>query len=241
MMAGASFSTRQIVTILFGAAGMTILGWIDDKFELWAVLKLAGQIFVATLLAMDGIRITLFVPSALFSYSITILWILTVTNALNFMDNMNGLCTGLAAIATLIIGLTSLSHGQHLIAALAFLSAGASLGFLPWNFPRASAFLGDAGSHLIGYLLAIMTILPDFYSPQHPNRWAVASPLLILAIPLADLVWVVILRWRMGRPFYKGDTNHLSHRLVRLGLTKTRAVVAIWLLAAAIGSMAFLL
>ena len=238
---GTSLRTGDLVTILFGAAAMTLLGWIDDKYELWAALKFAGQLFVATLVAADGIRITLFVPNVFFSYVITILWILTVTNALNFMDNMNGLCTGLALIAALIIGIVLVSRGQPSMAALAFLTAGASLGFLPWNFPRASAFLGDAGSHLLGFLLAVMTILPDFYSAQHPNRWAVASPLLILAVPLVDLAWVVVLRWRARQPFYLGDTNHLSHRLVRLGLTKTQAVIAIWLVAAAIGSISFLL
>jgi UDP-GlcNAc:undecaprenyl-phosphate GlcNAc-1-phosphate transferase len=241
LMTGTNLQARDLTAILFGAAAMTLLGWIDDKFELWAVLKFAGQLFVAIVVAANGIRITLFVPNLLFSYTITVLWIVTVTNALNFMDNMNGLCTGLAVIAALAIGLVSVSRGQPSIAALAFLTAGASLGFLPWNFPRASAFLGDAGSHLLGYLLAVMAILPAFHSASHPNRWAVVSPLLILAIPLIDLVWVVILRWRAGKPFYLGDTNHLSHRLVRLGLTRTQAVIAIWLLAAALGSFSLLL
>lgn len=239
--AGPNLQLRNLVTVLLGAAGMTLLGWIDDKFELWPALKFAGQLFLATLVAADGIRITIFVPNVVFSYAITVLWILTVTNAFNFMDNMNGLCTGLALIAALAIGVDSLARGQQGVAILAFLTAGASLGYLPWNFPRASTFLGDAGSHLLGYLLAVMTILPDFHSTHHPNRWAVISPLLILALPLADLVWVVILRWRSGKPFYLGDTNHLSHRLVRLGLTRTQAVIVIWMLAALIGSLSFLL
>ncbi|HYV32170.1 MAG TPA: MraY family glycosyltransferase, partial [Candidatus Binatia bacterium] len=182
-----------------------------------------------------------FIPSPLFSYGVSILWILTVTNALNFMDNMNGLCTGLSGLAALLLGLSAAGQAQYLVAAIAFLSFGAALGFLPWNFPRASAFLGDAGSHLLGYLLAVLAILPHFYSPQHPHAWAVLRPLLILAVPLADLVWVVLLRWRQGKPFYLGDNNHLSHRLVRRGLSRTWAVVLIWTLAATLGSLAFLL
>jgi UDP-GlcNAc:undecaprenyl-phosphate GlcNAc-1-phosphate transferase len=118
---------------------------------------------------------------------------------------------------------------------------GALLGFLPYNFPRARAFLGDAGSHLVGYLLAVLAILPHFYSERHPRRWAVLIPLLVLAIPLGDLVWVVLLRWRIGQPFYEGDTNHLSHRLVRRGLTRTQAVLVIWLAAEALASLAYLL
>ena len=189
--------------------------------------------------AAAGIRITLFVPSLIFSYAITILWILTVTNAFNFMDNMNGLCAGLGVIAALLLAVSAALHGQYLVAALAFFTSGAVLGFLPYNFPRASAFLGDAGSQLIGFLLAVLAILPHFYPATSPRFGAVFSPLLILAVPLGDLVWVVLLRWRLGKPFYVGDTNHLSHRLVRRGLNSSLAVGLIWLGAALIGSLAF--
>jgi UDP-GlcNAc:undecaprenyl-phosphate GlcNAc-1-phosphate transferase len=156
------------------------------------------------------------------------------------MDNMNGLCAGLALIATFLLGLTSARHGQYLVAAISFLSGGAILGFLPYNFPRATAFLGDTGSHLLGYLLAVLAILPHFYTKKNPHHWAVLSPLLILAVPLVDLVWVVGLRWRLGQPFYIGDTNHLSHRLVRRGLHPTHAVLLIWFLAVAIGALSLL-
>ena len=91
----------------------------------------------------------------------------------------------------------------------------------------------------MGYLLAVLAILPHFYTRGNAHAVAVLTPLLILAVPLGDLVWVVVLRWRMGRPFYVGDTNHLSHRLVKLGLGRTRAVLVIWLLAIAIGALAF--
>jgi len=231
----------QLAAIAGGALGMTLLGWLDDKHELRPALKFAGQLLVATLVAAAGIRITLFVPNPAFSYAVTILWILTVTNAFNFMDNMNGLCTGLGGIASLLIGLTAARQGQYLVAAIAFLVVGATMGFLPFNFPRASAFLGDAGSHLVGFLISVLAVLPHFYSDKHPHTLAVLSPLLILAVPLADLVWVVLLRWRMGKPFYIGDTNHLSHQLVRLGLSRVQTVAILWTAAAALGSLASLL
>jgi UDP-GlcNAc:undecaprenyl-phosphate GlcNAc-1-phosphate transferase len=164
-----------------------------------------------------------------------------VTNAFNFMDNMNGLCAGLGAIASLLIGLTAARHGQYLVAAIAFLVVGATMGFLPFNYPQASAFLGDAGSHLIGFLLSVLAVLPHFYSEKYPHALAVLSPLVILAVPLADLAWVVLLRWQSGRPAYLGDTNHLSHRLVRLGLSQRQAVIFIWAVAAAVGSLTSLL
>jgi UDP-GlcNAc:undecaprenyl-phosphate GlcNAc-1-phosphate transferase len=115
------------------------------------------------------------------------------------------------------------------------------LGFLPYNFPRARAFLGDAGSHLIGYLLAVLAILPHFYNPRHQRQLAVLTPLLVMAVPLLDMVWVVLLRWRIGQPFYQGDNNHLSHRLVRAGLTQPMAVLVIWILAALIGALVYFL
>jgi UDP-GlcNAc:undecaprenyl-phosphate GlcNAc-1-phosphate transferase len=194
---------------------------------------------VAALVAAGGGGlITLFVPSILFSYVVTILWMLTVINAFNFMDNMNGLCAGLGAIGAWYFAAIAAVDGQYLVALIAFLTLGALLGFLPYNFPNARAFLGDAGSHLVGYLLAVLAILPHFYSSRMPRPWAVLAPLLILALPLADMAWVVVWRWRAGRPFYVGDTNHLSHRLVRWGLSPTRAVLLIWLAATAVGALA---
>jgi UDP-GlcNAc:undecaprenyl-phosphate/decaprenyl-phosphate GlcNAc-1-phosphate transferase len=222
----------QLTAIVIGALGMVCLGLIDDRCELRPALKFGGQLLIAVLVAAAGVRVTLFVPNLVFSYLVTILWILTVTNALNFMDNMNGLCTGLGAIGAWCFALVAAAQGHYLVALLAFLTCGALLGFLPYNFPRASAFLGDSGSHLVGYLLAVLAILPHFYTPQRPRVLAVFAPLLILAVPLLDLAWVVVVRWRMGQPFYRGDTNHLSHRLVRRGLNPVQAVLLIWLLAA---------
>jgi UDP-GlcNAc:undecaprenyl-phosphate/decaprenyl-phosphate GlcNAc-1-phosphate transferase len=231
----------QLLSLAAGALGMLLLGLRDDKTELTPAVKFGGQLLVALVVARAGMRITLFVPSLLFSYGITVLWILTVVNAFNFMDNMNGLCAGLGALGAGCFGFIAARQGQYDVATLAFLATGALLGFLPFNFPRATAFLGDAGSHLTGYLLAVLAILPHFYTRQHPRPLAVLTPLLVLAVPLGDLVWVVLLRWKNGRPFYLGDTNHLSHRLVRRGFTPAQAVGLIWLLAAAAGALAFLL
>lgn len=237
---GLSKRALQLGAIAFGAIGMTVVGLLDDKIELRPAQKFTAQLLIAGLVAAAGVRITLFVPSVLFSYAVTILWLLTVINAFNFMDNMNGLCGGLGAIGAGLFGFVAAFHGQYLVALLAFLMCGALVGFLPHNFPKARAFLGDSGSHLVGYLLAVIAILPHFHSEKHPHPLAVLTPLLVLAVPLGDMAWVVILRTRMGKPFYVGDTNHLSHRLVRLGMSKTTAVLLIWLLATVIGSVAFL-
>jgi UDP-GlcNAc:undecaprenyl-phosphate GlcNAc-1-phosphate transferase len=230
----------ELTAIFLGALGVLIVGVLDDKYELQPAMKFAGQLLVAGLVTAAGARITLFVANPVFHYAITILWILTVINAFNFMDNMNGLCAGLGALGAFYFALIAGAAGQYLVALIASLTCGALLGFLPYNFPRARAFLGDSGSHLVGYLLAVLAILPHFYTPKQPRTFAVLSPLLVLAVPLGDLVWVVLLRWRKGKPFYVGDTNHLSHRLVQLGLTQTRSVLLIWLLAGIIGALALM-
>jgi len=235
-----SRSELQLAGILLGAIGMLMIGLWDDRVELRPAVKFGGQLLVALFVAACDVRITLFVHSAVFSWGITVLWILTLVNAFNFMDNMNGLCAGLGIIAALYFGLFSAFLNQCRVAEIAFLIAGALLGFLPFNYPKATVFLGDAGSHLIGFLMSVLAIWPSFYTQQHQHMSAVVIPLLVLGIPLFDLVCVVLIRWKMGKPFYIGDNNHLSHRLVRAGYTPARAVMIIWLLAIAVGALAFL-
>jgi UDP-GlcNAc:undecaprenyl-phosphate GlcNAc-1-phosphate transferase len=228
----------ELAVLASGAVAITILGWLDDKHELKALPKFLGQIVIAIAVAAACKRITLFVHSDIFSYAITILWLLTVINAFNFMDNMNGLCAGLGAIGAFLFALIAAANGEYLVAITGFLMCGALVGFLPWNFPNARAFLGDAGSHLVGYLLAVMAILPHFYTKQNPRPFAVLAPLFVLAVPLLDLAQVSLFRTLNKKPFWIGDTNHLSHRLARAGLNRTRAVLVLWLAAAMIGAIA---
>ena len=220
----------QLAAILVGALGMVLLGWLDDRHELRAGPKFAAQLGIALLVALAGVRIKLFPESPLspvLSCGVTVLWILTVVSAVNIMDNMNGLCAGLGTIGAAAFGATAALHGQYLVASLALMAAGALAGFLPYNYPKASAFLGDSGSHLTGFLLAVLAILPHFYTAQNPRPLAVLAPLLVLIVPLGDMVCVMWIRWRAGKPVWVGDTNHLSHRLVRCGLGKPQAVAAI--------------
>jgi UDP-GlcNAc:undecaprenyl-phosphate GlcNAc-1-phosphate transferase len=231
----------ELVVLAAGAIVITLLGALDDRHELKALPKFLGQIIVAVAVAGACKRITLFVHSEVFSYAITVLWLLTIINAFNFMDNMNGLCAGVGAIGALFFAGIAASDGEYLVAITGFLMSGALVGFLPWNFPNARAFLGDAGSHLVGYLLAVMAILPHFYSKHNPHPLAVLSPLLVLFVPLVDVAQVTLFRTLNKKPFWIGDTNHLSHRLVRAGLSRKQAVVLIWLVAAAIGSLSWCL
>ena len=212
----------ELAVFALGAVAITLLGWLDDRHELKALPKFTGQLLVAIAVAAASKRITLFVPSEIFSYAVTIFWVLTVINAFNFMDNMNGLCAGLGAIGAFLFAMIAATNGEYLVAITGFLMCGALAGFLPWNFPDARAFLGDAGSHLVGYLLAVMAILPHFYTKQNPRPLAVLAPLFVLAIPLLDLAQVSLFRTLNQKPFWIGDTNHLSHRLARMGIAAPR-------------------
>ena len=228
----------ELAVLALGAVAITLLGWLDDMHELKALPKFIGQILIALAVAAASKRITLFVHSEIFSYAVTILWLLTVINAFNFMDNMNGLCAGVGAIGAFIFAVIAAADGEYLVAITGFLMCGALVGFLPWNFPNARAFLGDAGSHLVGYLLAVMAILPHFYTKQNPHPLAVLAPLFVLAVPLLDLAQVSLFRTLTKKPFWIGDTNHLSHRLTRAGLSRPRTVLVLWLATALVGAIA---
>ena len=225
----------ELAVLALGAIAITILGWLDDKHELKALPKFIGQILIAFAVAAACKRITLFVPSEVFSYAITVFWLLVIINAFNFMDNMNGLCAGIGAIGACLFAVIAGLEGEYLVALVALLVFGALAGFLPYNFPKAQAFLGDAGSHLAGYLLAVLAILPHFYNKHNLHPLAVLTPLFVLAVPLVDLAQVVIYRTINRKPFWIGDTNHLSHRLARAGLTRTMAVLVLWLAAMVMG------
>ena len=227
----------QLAVILVGSIAMLALGMLDDSRDLLPKWKLLGQVIIALAVAASGIRVTMFVDSDIFSYAITVLWILTVTNSVNFQDNMNGLCPGLGIICGWFFAWHAGLEGQYLVATLAFLFSGALFGFLPFNFPKGRVFLGDGGSHVVGFVLSVLAVLPDFYSDDTPYKWLIITPLLILFIPLTDLISVIVIRCRLGQPIWVGDNNHFSHRLVRSGHPKTRAVLLLLLISAVIGSL----
>jgi UDP-GlcNAc:undecaprenyl-phosphate GlcNAc-1-phosphate transferase len=228
---------RQLAGILAGATMALVLGLVDDRRDLKAVPKLAGQVLIALVAVAGGLRLTLFIPVPALQCLLTVLWLVTVMNALNFMDNMDGLCGGVGAICALIFGGIAVAHAQPAAAALAAATAGALLGFLPWNFPRARIFLGDSGSHLVGFLLGALALLPHYYRLHEPSPTLlpVLIPVIVLSLPLFDLVAVTWQRWRRGAPVYLGDTNHISHRFVRLGLSQVAAVTVLYLLTLVLG------
>jgi UDP-GlcNAc:undecaprenyl-phosphate GlcNAc-1-phosphate transferase len=229
-LSGAVAKLPTLAVVLAGGFVICLLGLIDDRKRLGPLPKLAVQFLVASVLAAAGIRVTLFLHSELMGAAITVLWIVVITNAFNFLDNMDGLSAGVALIIACVFLVVAVEDGQLFIAAALIPFVGALAGFLPFNYAPASIFMGDAGSLFIGYFLAVLSVLFTFYSGQTVSFRPFVLPLIIFAVPIYDAVSVTIIRLRESRSPLVGDRRHLSHRLVELGLTERLAVAAIHLL-----------
>ena len=226
----------KLLVLLAGGAAMVALGAMDDKRDLKPTPKLIGQVAIAALVWLAGIRVTLFIPSQIASFALTVLWIVAVTNALNYLDNMDGLCSGVGMVCALLFAFIAGVQGQHFVCLLALALAGALLGFLPHNFKPATIFLGDSGSHFVGFMLAVLPVMTTFYHGETtPTHLPVLIPLLVLAVPLFDMGLVSWMRWRRGQGVAVGDTTHISHRLVKLGLPESWAVTLIYLITLTLG------
>ncbi|MGH7242039.1 MAG: MraY family glycosyltransferase [Phycisphaerales bacterium] len=216
-----------------------VMGLIDDRKPLPPLPKLimmVGPAFAAPILT-DTRLLTLLDPWAggpWLSILITAAWFLAVTNAMNFLDNMDGLSAGIAAIVSACLLVVTIDKHQWLLAGCLSLTIGACLGFLIFNAPRkggARLFMGDGGSLVIGFLLAFVTVRVTYYdpaSPQSSRAHAVLMPLVVLAVPLYDLVVVTLVRLWNGKSPMVGDMNHASHRLVKRGMSKAVAVYLLW-------------
>lgn len=240
--AGAVAKTPAALVIMAGAAVLHAMGIWDDRKSLGPFTKLAVQLAVAVgVVLAAGVQLTLFLPTWM-AVIITVLWIATVTNAFNFMDNMDGLSTGVSAICCLIIVVSAALAGQLFVAGLGTILLGALLGFLRYNFHPATIFMGDGGSLVIGYLMGVLTIMTTYYGADMKVEWVVVfTPLIVLAIPLYDFVSVTLIRIRVGHSPFVGDQRHFSHRLLNRGFTQRTAVLAIYLATAATGLGALLL
>jgi len=242
------------VAILLGLAVMHGMGLWDDRRGLSAGVNLAVQLLVAMVLALFfDMRVLSFLGhygwwGAAGSVLVSVLWIVAVTNAMNMLDNMDGLSGGVGAIIAGLYLAATLVNGQWFVGALCGLLLGSLLGFLIFNFPPAKLFMGDAGSLVVGLMLAVVSVRTTYFAGVvsssgaaglvmgAPRNWyGVLMPLMVLAVPLYDLSSVTLIRVRQGRSPFTGDQNHFSHRLVRLGLSRRAAVVLIWLCTLATG------
>ena len=239
--------------LLGGMALLHAVGLYDDRRSLSPWIKLLMQLLVALMMVIffDTRLLTLLDAygtwGMLLSIGLTVAWIVVVTNSLNFMDNMDGLAGGVAAIAgSFFLWATLLNH-QWFIAAAFALMIGGLVGFLIFNFPPARIFMGDGGSLVVGFMLAILSVRTAFIDPADPgyalgNAWyGIFMPLVVLALPLYDVTTVTMLRISQGRSPMVGDEQHFSHRLVRRGFSPRGAVLLIWGLSLVTGTGGILL
>lgn len=234
-----AFYINQVIGILLGATWVSFLGIWDDWRALRPIAKLGGQILGVALLILTGVQVE-FLRNPFLNALITAAWVLGITNAVNFLDNMDGLSGGIAAIASAWFLILCLQNGQLLVAPFAAALMGASLGFLVYNFNPARIFMGDAGSLFLGFMLAAVGIKLRF--PTQPDFVTWMIPVLVLGVPVLDMTLVTISRLRRGvNPWTTAGKDHLSHRLVKMGLSHRRAVLVIYALCVITGALGFAL
>ena len=266
--AGLKGQTAMGLAVVVAALVFHVMGLVDDRRRLGPYSKLIVQVIVAaTLAAAFDMRVLQLLdrhgtPGFVASVVISVLWIVTITNAINFLDNMDGLSAGVSAIIAAIYLAATLIGGQWFVAALCALLLGALVGFLIFNFPPARVFMGDAGSLVVGLLLAVISIRTTYVAPDSVAAQAGAAaatqvgaavtiagetlgpgaawygvlmPLIVMAIPLYDITSVTLIRLSQGKSPFHPDQQHFSHRLVAKGLSRRAAVIVIWLCTLATG------
>jgi UDP-GlcNAc:undecaprenyl-phosphate GlcNAc-1-phosphate transferase len=226
----------QVLGILLSATGVALGGVWDDRKGLGVPAKLLVQLSAALILVASGVQVSLPLPGWL-NLALTVFWVIGITNAFNLIDNTDGLCSGVGAVAASWFLLLASLNGQYLVGALAAALMGACLGFLIYNFKPARIFMGDGGSLFIGFLMAVLGIKLRFPTNVNWVTWMV--PILVLGVPVFDTTLVVVSRLRRGHnPLTTPGTDHLSHRLVRLGWTQREAVLLLYLAGCALGGVA---
>jgi UDP-GlcNAc:undecaprenyl-phosphate GlcNAc-1-phosphate transferase len=232
------FGGPRARAVLAGAVLMFAVGAWDDVKGVRPATKLAAQVAAAAILVLGGVKVEL-AGRDILGIPLTIFWVVGITNALNLLDNMDGLASGVGAIAALVLAAFGAASGVEWLPAVALSVAGAALGFLPWNVSPARQFLGDAGSLPFGFLLAAAGILGTYRDAGNVLLVLVA-PVFVLGVPILDTTLVTLVRKFHGRKVSQGGRDHLSHRLVALGMSERRAVAVLWVVAAVLGGVALL-
>ena len=230
---------RELIGIMLGATLVSLFGLADDHWGLHAYLKLGGQLLAGIILLLGGTQVNLFPNHLWVNWAITLLWVVGMTNALNLLDNMDGLSGGVTTVAAaFFILLAAMGNPpQILVGAMAAALVGACVGFLRYNLNPATIFMGDTGSLFLGFVLAALGIKLRFPNNVPWTTWLV--PICVLALPIFDTTLVFVSRLRRGKnPLTTPGKDHLSHRLVALGLTRREAVLTCYLIGGACGMIA---
>ncbi|MCA9871334.1 MAG: undecaprenyl/decaprenyl-phosphate alpha-N-acetylglucosaminyl 1-phosphate transferase [Caldilineae bacterium] len=236
LVLGARFRFNEAVGILVGATLVSVVGGIDDRNPVAPLPKLLAQAVAAGILIISGVQVEVFDQQWL-NVVVTVIWVVGITNALNFLDNMDGLSAGVAAVAAAFFLLLAALNDQYLVGALSAALLGACIGFLVYNFNPASIFMGDSGSLFIGFVLAALGIKLRFPANTDIVTWM--GPVLVLGLPILDTTLVTISRLRRGKnPLTTAGKDHISHRLARLTGSKREAVLLCYLIGCGFGMTA---
>jgi UDP-GlcNAc:undecaprenyl-phosphate GlcNAc-1-phosphate transferase len=235
---------KWIKVLIFFLGGLLIFiyGLIDDKKNISPINRLVVEAIVAVLVVSLGIRPGITDSVHILGIIIAIGWIVGITNGFNLLDGLNGLCSGIGLIASIIFFLVSFNSNQILVCILLVVFIGAIAGFFIFNFPKGKIFLGSAGSMFIGYTLSVLVLFQSFGANfSTGNPLPLAMPVLILSLPLIDTLTVMYLRFRQHRPLFAADHNHIHHRLRRLRMSDFESTVVLFLLTFCVGINATLL
>lgn len=223
---------HEVVGIFVGATLVSLMGVVDDRWGLGSYIKLVGQLLAACILIYSGVRVSIW--GNWLDIVVTVGWVVGITNAMNLLDNMDGLSGGIAMIAATFFTLLAVLSDQYLVGTLAAALAGACAGFLVYNWNPAHIFMGDTGSLFLGFLLAAVGIKLRFPSNSDTITWMI--PVLVLALPVFDTTLVFISRLRRGlNPLTTPGKDHVSHRLAYLTGSRREAVLLCYLIVGAVG------
>lgn len=228
--------TSPLIILFFSGTAMLLVGLIDDVITVRPYTKLLWQIIVAVLVVSLGIRIEI-INNQFFSYSLTIFWFIGITNAINLLDNMDGLAGGIVLISLVAFAVLASVNGNVELAMVSTILLGSVLGFLCFNINPAKIFMGDAGSMFLGHFVAALALLGTWESASNVMA-TLLVPVLILSVPIFDTMLVSINRTLSGKKVTDGGRDHSSHRLVALGLSERSAVAVLLGIAAMLSLVA---
>jgi UDP-GlcNAc:undecaprenyl-phosphate GlcNAc-1-phosphate transferase len=217
-------TTRELSAIFISTFTLMLIGAADDKWGAPPRAKLAGQLLAAGIAIVGGIQLHVFDNPAI-DVPLTFLWIVGISNAINLLDNMDGLSAGATAIAAVFFFVLAAMNRQLLVGGMALALAGACIGFLRYNFNPATVFMGDTGTLFMGFLLATIGMK---LKVTGPGWWSFVLIMVVLALPIFDTSLVTAYRLWKGRRVSQGGKDHVSHRLVKLGLPQRQAVLALY-------------
>ncbi|MCY3798562.1 MAG: MraY family glycosyltransferase [Chloroflexi bacterium] len=225
----------ELGAIVAGATMLALIGYLDDRRHLSPRIRLLVMTVAAAVAVLSGVQIRLF-STPYIDIPLTLFWIVALINAVNWIDNMDGLAAGAAAITAGFFLLLALSQGQILVSMLAAAIFGSAFGFLIYNFNPSSTFMGDMGAYTLGFVLAILAIKLKFAA--HPPNVTWMVPVFALALPILDINLAIFTRLIERRPLMLAAKDHVSHRLLRLGLTQRQTLALLYLFCIVYGLVA---